>query len=381
MAKAKKLKSGNWRCLVYDYTDENGKRHYESFTAETKKEAEYLAAEFALNKKRKREKESILTFGEALDEYISLREAVLSPGTVREYKRSRRCDLQGIMKIKVSDLTQEIIQKEINKESQTHSPKTVRNMHGLISAVLGVYRPDFALNTDLPKKVRQKIYVPSNEEIQKIITYAKNDVMEIPILLAAFGPLRRGEIAALDSSHVNGNIVHVEFSMALNDRNEWVIKRPKSYSGDRYIEFPEFVIDKLKGINGKITPLNPAQISDRFSDVLKRAEVPHFRFHDLRHYCASIQHAIGIPDVYIMQRGGWGNDGVLKSVYRHTMEEKVQEMNQKANNYFSNLCNTKCNTKIKNPCKIKGFEMQLTGLEPVMQIIHFFVINATFLYI
>ena len=55
MAKAKKLKSGNWRCLVYDYTDENGKRHYESFTAETKKEAEYLAAEFALNKKRKRE--------------------------------------------------------------------------------------------------------------------------------------------------------------------------------------------------------------------------------------------------------------------------------------------------------------------------------------
>lgn len=349
MAKAKKLKSGNWRCLVYDYTDENRKRHYESFTAETKKEAEYLAAEFALNKKRKREKESILTFGEALDEYISLREAVLSPGTVREYKRSRRCDLQGIMKIKVSDLTQEIIQKEINKESQTHSPKTVRNMHGLISAVLGVYRPDFALNTDLPKKVRQKIYVPSNEEIQKIITYAKNDVMEIPILLAAFGPLRRGEIAALDSSHVNGNIVHVEFSMALNDRNEWVIKRPKSYSGDRYIEFPEFVIDKLKGINGKITPLNPAQISDRFSDVLKRAEVPHFRFHDLRHYCASIQHAIGIPDVYIMQRGGWGNDGVLKSVYRHTMEEKVQEMNQKANNYFSNLCNTKCNTNNKNP--------------------------------
>ena len=40
MAKAKKLKSGSYRCLVYDYTDGTGKRHYESFTADTRREAE-----------------------------------------------------------------------------------------------------------------------------------------------------------------------------------------------------------------------------------------------------------------------------------------------------------------------------------------------------
>ena len=39
MAKAKKLKSGNYRVLVPDYKDENGKWHYKSFTAKTKKEA------------------------------------------------------------------------------------------------------------------------------------------------------------------------------------------------------------------------------------------------------------------------------------------------------------------------------------------------------
>lgn len=44
-----------------------------------------------------------------------------------------------------------------------------------------------------------------------------------------------------------------------------------------------------------------------------------------RNYSASIQHAIGIPDSYIMQRGEWGNDGVLKSVYRHTMEQKQKK--------------------------------------------------------
>jgi len=37
--------------------------------------------------------------------------------------------------------------------------------------------------------------------------------------------------------------------------------------------------------------------------------------------------------IYIMQRGGWGNDGVLKSVYRHAMTGKAKEMNQKANDF------------------------------------------------
>ena len=70
---------------------------------------------------------------------------------------------------------------------------------------------------------------------------------------------------------------------------------------------------------------------------MERAGIPHFRFHDLRHYCASVQHALGVPDAYIMQRGGWGNDRVLKEVYRHTLKDKVSEMDDKANNYFESM--------------------------------------------
>lgn len=46
-----------------------------------------------------------------------------------------------------------------------------------------------------------------------------------------------------------------------------------------------------------------------------------------------------------MQRGGWGNDGVLKAVYRHAMEEKSKEMSNLANSHFESICNTKYNTK------------------------------------
>ena len=68
-------------------------------------------------------------------------------------------------------------------------------------------------------------------------------------------------------------------------------------------------------------------------------------FHDLRHYCASIQHAMGIPDAYIMQRGGWGSDAVLKNVYRHALSDKEDEMYHKANDYFSSMYDTKYDTK------------------------------------
>ena len=74
MAKAKKLPSGKWRCLVYSHTEsiqnnEDGTvkkvRKYESFTADTKKEAEYLAAEYVLKKNRKLRPQS-MTLGEAM---------------------------------------------------------------------------------------------------------------------------------------------------------------------------------------------------------------------------------------------------------------------------------------------------------------------------
>ena len=175
--------------------------------------------------------------------------------------------------------------------------------------------------------------------------------MEIPILLAAFGPMRRSEICALTSDHIKGNIVHVERAMVMSDSHTWVLKYAKTYAGDRYIPFPDFVAKKLKRINGRIVELNPDQISKQFRRILGKCDVPHFRFHDLRHYCASFQHALGIPDSYIMQRGGWGDDNTLKNVYRHTMTDREKEMNAKTNIAFSELCNTKCNTISANAVK------------------------------
>lgn len=356
MPTARKLPSGSWRCQVFSHYEEvkqsdgsiKKKRIYKSFTSDDpsrngKKAAELAAVQYSAEKKRP-SGSCTMTFGDALDEYIENRASVLSPRTIMDYKLVRKNNIQTLMSIRICDLSPDDVQQAINEDAKNHSPKTVRNHHGLISAIVKQYRPSLALNTALPKKIRPDIYVPSDEDIKELIRISKGTSLELPILLAAFGPMRRGEICALDSRNINGNIVHVCCNMVRTENNEWVIRQPKSYAGDRYIDYPDFVADKWKNKNGRITDLTPNNITDRFGVLLKKSGLPHFRFHDLRHYSASIQHALGIPDSYIMSRGGWGNDGVLKAVYRHTMESKQKEMNQIANNHFSELCNTKCNT-------------------------------------
>lgn len=47
------------------------------------------------------------------------------------------------------------IQTEINRLAKELSPKTVRNRHGFISAVLSVYNPSLKINTTLPQKIKK----------------------------------------------------------------------------------------------------------------------------------------------------------------------------------------------------------------------------------
>ena len=164
--------------------------------------------------------------------------------------------------------------------------------------------------------------------------------MEIPVLLAAFGPMRRGEICALTSDDIKGNIVNVNKALVMNDRKEWVIKPPKTFSSYRQIEYPDFVIERLSGISGKITNKTPTAITHRFNRILKEADIPHFRFHDLRHYAVSILHAMNIPDKYIMARGGWQTNHTMNNVYNHALKNIQNEFNNKISEHFTEMYNT-----------------------------------------
>lgn len=337
MAIAKKLPSGQWRTLVYDYTDSSGKRHYESFTAATKKESEFLAAEYSL-KKNARNKTAI-SFSEAMDNFINAKKNVFSDSTMTSYRYMRNIfttDYPDFCRRDIFKITQEHIQILVNDQAAKFSSKTVRNRYGFISAVIKMYRPDDTFKISLPQRVRPDLYLPTDEDVKRLLAAAKDTELEIPVMLAAFATMREGEICALTLDDLNGNILHVNKSRVRTFEGEFYDKAPKTYSSDRYIEIPQFLADKIRK-KGYVTSYKPNSIMDALDRVLARNNIPRFRFHDLRHYSASVMHALGIPDVYIMQRGGWNTDTVLKSVYRHSMTDRQKEMSEKANSFFNTM--------------------------------------------
>lgn len=322
MAKAKKLPSGNWRVLLYVGTDAAGKRMYESFTAETKSEAEFLAAEYKL--KHPKEKRSRITLGEAFDSYIESKSAVLSPSTLRSYKTIRKKHLQKLMPLDVNTLTNADIQREINGVAASHSPKTVRNVNALLSAVLTMFRPDFTLSTTLPAKQKKDFYIPTEETICKLLHLADGTNIELPLLLASQLGLRASEINGLTHGCIDRERNEITIKQAyVRGEDGNVIKSPKSYAGYRTIPCSETIIQKIG--EGKpddlIYPSTSEQISNRWQRFLEKNEEKHFNFHALRHYFASRALLLGIPQKYIAELMGHSSEHMINTVYQHTFKD------------------------------------------------------------
>lgn len=334
MAKAKKLPSGSWRVLVYSHTNENGKRKYESFTADTKKEAEYLAAQFSAGHKTKQKNKNI-SFQKAMTDYISSRKNILSPSTIRGYEKEQRSHLCYLAELNINDITSEKIQKLINELSgKGLSSKTIRSAVSL--AVTCLKANDIYLNTGalvFPKRSAQAAYLPTDDDIKKIMERIKGTTLELPVMLSAFGSLRRSELCALTSDDIVEGGVIVNKAKIKNSVGKYeIINRGKTASSVRIAALPEFVIEKLRK-DGAVQ-IEPDTITKRFLQEVKAAGVTPFNFHMLRHYWASVAYAIGMPDLYIMQNGGWSTMDTPRKVYISMIDDVNNDFRNKINNRF-----------------------------------------------
>ncbi|MBQ9607318.1 MAG: tyrosine-type recombinase/integrase [Lachnospiraceae bacterium] len=331
MAKAKKLPSGSWRVQVFSHKDAKGKPHYESFTAPTKAEAEMLAAEFKADKSRRSKHD--LTVEEAVNGYISAKEGVLSPSTIREYKKMlKRFD--AIKGIRIRKLSSESIQLWVSDLSQQVSPKTVRNTYALLTASLALYNPDMVYRVTLPAKEVKRPVSPSSEAVRGLYQAASEHLK--PCIGLAICGVRRGEIAALKYEDIKDGIAHIHADMVQNSDKEWVYKPiPKTSGGDRYLKIPKAVLDLIgTGTGFIITWYNPNSITKEFERLANKQGVS-IRLHDLRHYYASIGAILGVPDIYMAEMGGWRHDSnVMKEVYQNKITSMADYYSDKLNEHL-----------------------------------------------
>lgn len=325
-------KSKKWNAVVFSHKDPDGKRHYKSITANSKREWKRKEAEFiALRKGRSSED---MTVRECVEQYIKSREGVLSPSTIRGYRADQK-QIAPLEDIFVSRIDSSDIQFFVSQLSRRLSPKSVRNIYSLLISSIGLV-DERAFRVTLPAKIPVMYNTPTDADVQRLLDAAE-PALKLCIALAACGTLRRGEICGLEYSDVlhDFSAVFVHRSVVKGADGKWYTKEsPKTSGSVRRVILPEEVI-KMIGIGeGRIYPHTPDYITHRFCRVRDSVGLK-CRFHDLRHYAASVMHAIGVPDKYIMERGGWSDDRVLKAVYQNTLSDKVKEFTTLTNKYLS----------------------------------------------
>lgn len=326
-ASATKLNSGKWRCKAY-YTDSAGKYTSKSFTADSKKEAEYLASLFLMELEHRSKPENI-KLGELADQYIESRSNLLSPSTIVGYKKIRRTALQDIIDYRVSFLTKNIYQNAINNYSLNRSYKTVLSAHVFYHTILKENGITIADDILLPQKEKKEIDIPSIEEIQSFLHSIQGTRLYLYCLFAIVLGLRKSEIIAIQWKDIDlsNKTVSINKARVKNDKREYVLKPTKTYSGARTLHLPA-VLETALGEYGNpddfVIQESPDALESFYKRLCKKIDFQ-YNFHSLRHCYASIMLQSGIPNRYARERMGHATENMLQQVYQHTFKNKQTE--------------------------------------------------------
>ena len=257
------------------------------------------------------------TFEDYAKRYIDSKGNILSPSTLRTYESMIGRLSDDFRRTNLYDITPERIQREINDYSLNHAPKTTRSLHGFISTVFAMFRPQMSLKTSLPRQAAEKGYEPTTEDIQAILNEVKTTIYSIPFQLGVLG-LRRGEICCLELSDLNNNELTINKTLVY--RKGWHIKySAKTDESNMVILIPKKLADEIR-TNGKIFDGDPKRLNLYLHKMQDKLGIPRFRFHQLRSYFASYASTLNIPESDIMAMGGWKTDYVFKNIYRKSME-------------------------------------------------------------
>lgn len=104
---------------------------------------------------------------------------------------------------------------------------------------------------------------------------------------------------------------------------------------NRTHRLPPYILKLINQVDGDIiVDMSHQQLHRKWTNLLKKNNLPHITFHDLRHINASVMAMLNIPDKYAQERGGWKTDNIMKSVYQQTFSSERRNVDQKINNYF-----------------------------------------------
>lgn len=333
---AQELPSGSWRCRAVDPVTHKVK----SFTTKIKgpRGRRLIEAEANAWLAERHDELEHPRFRFAAEEYIAAKVPVLSPTTISGYETYLKNNMDRIADVPLEDITPRLVQDWVNELTVTKSAKTVHNVYGFFTAVLNFH--DIKLNlgkVTLPRKVKRFKLLPKAEVVLEL--FCGTDI-EIPVLCAVWGGMRISEILGMRAGDIVDGVLTINQTLITVKGREVVKKSAKTYDSTRQLRLPRPVTDLIEaqGLapDERIVQLNRKQVYGRFKKLMKGAGYG-ITFHDLRHINASVMAALGIPDIYAMERGGWSNTTTLRTVYQQTFTDERQKVDAQIDGYFMEL--------------------------------------------
>ncbi len=280
--------------------------------------------------------------------------------TYVKYKKLIRYIVADLGEVWLQKLTPEQVQRFYAKKRQDGlSSKTIHEIHGVLHLALKhAVRWNYVSRNvcdliDSPRVVSRKGTPLTVEQAKKFLESIRGHRLELIVLTAIVTGMRRGEILALRWSdidlerHVLSVLRTVDYIYPFG----YVENEPKTKSGRRLIELPEFYITLLKQHKVKQTEqrlkvgekwenrdlvfpgltggyMSPAHLDDDFAKLVQKAGLPPMPFHDLRHSAATILIGMGINPKVIQELLGHSDISITLGIYGHlfpTMQQEVVE--------------------------------------------------------
>ena len=216
------------------------------------------------------------------------------------------------------------------------SPKTVRNIHQVLSSALKLAQEQRLILTNpaegcaLPKVEHREMKTLPMEQLQSFLREAKDSgVFELYYLELATG-LRRGELLGLKWEDIDLEHGDLRVRRQIARINGRVVEAPlKTKNAYRTLPLAEDTISILEEQKKKVGsspwvfpsatggPISPDSVLHMLHRVLKRAELPEVRFHDLRHTFATLALQNGVDIKTVSGMLGHFSAGFTLDTYAH----------------------------------------------------------------
>lgn len=360
------VKNGIWYGIIY-YKDEFGRNKQKWISTglkergnkkQAQKFIEDVIKDFSLEKPVIKETEAPpvqndIIFMDYMKDYILAKEKELSPNVFESYMSN-----YGVMEkyfgkeLKLKDVRVEHIESFFDYLRNVRGKKntTVKHHAIIISPALRqAYRDDlirknpceFLAKIKREKPVR-KFY--DKNEIEQLFNSIKGDPIELVIIIATYYGFRRSEVIGLKWNAIDfeSKTITIQHKVLKTRKKIHASDTLKTKSSNRTLPLLPYIeellltqkekIEKNKIIYGKCYNskyldyicvnelgdiINPDYVSKHFNQLLKKHNLKHIRFHDLRHTCASLLVSNKIPMKNIQEWLGHANFNTTADVYSH----------------------------------------------------------------